>query len=128
MKNYLVLFLVLSFQSIFSQNTESAGTLEAPIYEPKEVDKMPDFPGGIIKFYQYVGNDYKLPTEDKSGKIYTKFVIEIDGSISNIQVVRDEVGGASEAIKLFRNSPKWIPGEKNGEKVRTRYSLPIKIN
>lgn len=128
MKNYLLLFLALSFQSIFSQNAEVVEKQEAPIYDAKEIDKMPDFPGGMIKFYQYVGNNYKLPTQDKSGKIYTKFVIEVDGTITNIQVVRDEVGGATEAIRLFRNSPKWIPGEKNGEKVRTRYSLPIKIN
>ena len=128
MKNYLLLFLILSFQNIFSQNSETIDKQEAPIYDAKEVDKMPDFPGGMMKFYQYVGNNFKMPTQDKSGKIYTKFVIEIDGSLSNIEVVRDEVGGKSEAIRLFLNCPKWIPGEKNGEKVRTKYSLPIKIN
>ena len=126
MKKFILLFSILSFQTIFSQNTESIS--ETPIYDAKEVDKMPDFPGGMSKFYQYVGTNFKLPAQYKPGKIYTKFVIEVDGSLSNIEVVRDEVGGKSEAIRLFKNCPKWIPGEKNGEKVRTRYAFPIKLD
>ncbi|MBC7494934.1 MAG: energy transducer TonB [Flavobacterium sp.] len=128
MKKYILLFSVLSFQAIFSQNNETLNSHETPIYDAVDVDKKPDFPGGIAMFYQYVGKNFIVPEHEKPGKIYTKFVIEIDGSVTNIDVVRDEVGGKNEAIKLFKNCPKWIPGEKNGEKVRTRFAFPIKLD
>ena len=128
MKKILLLFLVFSFQNILSQTNDTIAYQKVTIYDAKEVDKMPEFIGGMPKFYQYVINKFEWPAGDKSGKIFTKFVIEIDGSITNIEVVRDDVGGASNAIKLFKNCPKWNPGEKNGEKVRTRFSFPITVN
>lgn len=128
MKKYILLFSVLSFQAIFSQNNETINSDEAPIYKAVDVDKKPDFPGGIAMFFQYVGKNFIVPKHDKPGRIYTIFVIEIDGSVTNIDVVRDEVGGKNEVIKLLKNCPKWIPGEKNGEKVRTTFAFPIKLD
>jgi protein TonB len=128
MKKILFLFLVFSFQNILSQTNDTIVGQQGPIYDAKEVDKMPEFIGGMQKFYQYVMNKFETPAGNKSGKILTKFVIEIDGSITNIEVVRDDVDGASKALKLFKNCPKWNPGEKNGEKVRTRFLFPIMVN
>lgn len=127
MKKILILFLVLSSQNMLSQTNDTIANQQSPIYDAKEVDKMPEFIGGMPKFYQFVLKNFEMPAGENSGKILTKFVIEIDGSITNIEVIRDEVGGASNAIKLFKKCPKWNPGEKNGEKVRSRYSFPIKV-
>ncbi|WP_262711153.1 energy transducer TonB [Flavobacterium franklandianum] len=63
------------------------------------------------------------------GKVYMSFIIEKDGSISEIKVLRDSgYGTGEEAIRVLNNSPKWLPGEQDGRKVRCAFSLPINID
>lgn len=128
MKNIFLLFLTLSIQFVFSQNNESIGGNQEPIYELTEVEKSPEFNGGLSTFYEYVWKNFTLPLKYKSGKIVTKFVIEIDGTLSNIDVFRDDVGAKREVLKVFEKCPKWIAGEKNGQKVRIRFLIPIKVD
>jgi protein TonB len=89
----------------------------------------PDFPGGIEKFYKFVGNNYRTPEEEGlKGKVYVTFVVEKDGSLTDIKVVRDiGYGTGTEAVRVLKKCPKWNPGEQNGKKVRVQYSLPITI-
>jgi protein TonB len=93
------------------------------------VQVKPDFPGGIQKFYAYVAKNFKAPEdEDVKGRIIVTFVVEKDGSLTDIKVVRDlGFGTAKEAERVLRNSPKWKPGIQNGRAVRVLYSLPILI-
>jgi protein TonB len=93
------------------------------------IEVKPDFPGGIDKFYKYVGNNYRAPEEEGlKGKVYVTFVVEKDGSLTDIKVVRDiGFGTGKEAIRVLKACPKWNPGEQNGKKVRVLYSLPITI-
>jgi len=97
------------------------------IYNAVEV--KPDFPGGIQKFYAYVGKNFKTPDdEDVKGRIIVQFVVEKDGSLTDIKVIRDlGYGTGKEAERVLRNSPKWKPGIQNGRPVRVLYSLPISI-
>lgn len=96
------------------------------IYNAVEV--RPDFPGGIQKFYEFVGKNYRAPDEDIKGNIYVQFVVEKDGSLTDIKVVRDlGYGTGAEAIRVLKKSPKWKPGVQNGRQVRVLYSLPIRI-
>lgn len=96
------------------------------IYNAVEV--KPDFPGGIQKFYEFVGKNYRAPEEDIKGKVYVQFVVEKDGSLTDIKVVRDiGYGTGAEAIRVLKKSPKWKPGVQNGRPVRVLYSLPISI-
>ena len=90
----------------------------------------PSFPGGMGLFYKYVGNNFKIPENFKgSGKIYLKFFIEKDGSLTDIEIIRDlGFGLGGEAVRVIKQSPKWIPGLENGKPVRMMYSLPITIN
>jgi protein TonB len=90
---------------------------------------MPEFPGGMEKFYKFVGNNYQAPEEEGlKGKVYVTFVVEKDGSLTDIKVLRDiGYGTGKEAIRVLNKCPKWIPGEQNGKKVRVLYSLPITI-
>jgi protein TonB len=99
------------------------------IYNSAGIQVKPDFPGGIEKFYKYIANNYKTPEEDGlKGKVYVNFVVEKDGSLTDIKVIRDiGYGTGKEAIRVLKNSPKWVPGEQNGKKVRVLYSLPISI-
>jgi protein TonB len=93
------------------------------------IEQKPEFPGGIEKFYQFVGKNYQAPEEEGlKGKVYVTFVVEKDGSLTDIKVVRDiGYGTGKEAIRVLNKCPKWLPGEQNGKKVRVLYSLPITI-
>ena len=92
------------------------------------VEVRPDFPGGIQKFYDFVSKNYRAPEEDIKGKVFVQFVVEKDGSLTDIKVMRDlGYGTGAEAIRVLKKSPKWKPGIQNGRPVRVLYSLPISI-
>ena len=99
------------------------------IYSSAGLEVKPDFPGGIEKFYKYVGNNYRAPEEEGlKGKVYVTFVVEKDGSLTDIKVIRDiGYGTGQEAVRVLKKCPRWNPGEQNGKKVRVLYSLPITI-
>ncbi|KQX15197.1 energy transducer TonB [Flavobacterium sp. Root420] len=99
------------------------------VYNTAGIEVKPDFPGGIEKFYKFVGNNYKTPEEEGlKGKVYVTFVVEKDGSLTDIKVLRDiGYGTGAEAIRVLKKCPRWTPGEQNGKKVRVLYSLPITI-
>lgn len=105
-------------------------TNDEPQSETLEDIIKPSFPGGMGLFYKYVGNNFKVPENFKgSGKIYLKFFIEKDGSITEIEIIRDlGFGLGDEAARILKESPKWIPGQVNGKPARMIYSLPITIN
>ena len=94
--------------------------------------KQPQYPGGMQAFYTYIGNNFKRPetNENKALKVFVSFVIEKDGSMSNIKILRDPgYGSGDEAVRVLKSIPeKWTPGEMDGELVRTSFTLPITIN
>jgi protein TonB len=99
------------------------------IYNTAGIEVKPDFPGGIAKFYKFVQDNFRAPEEEGlKGNVIVTFVVEKDGSLTDIKVVRDiGYGTKDEAIRVLRKSPKWTPGEQNGKKVRVLYSLPIRV-
>lgn len=99
------------------------------VYNTAGIEVKPDFPGGMEKFYAFVGRNYQTPEEEGlKGKVYVTFVVEKDGSLTDIKVIRDiGYGTGKEAIRVLNKCPRWTPGEQNGKKVRVLYSLPITI-
>lgn len=93
------------------------------------VDKMPEYPGGIQRFLAAIGNEFEKPDIDQTVTILMSFVVEKDGSISDIRVLRNPGYGLDkEAIRVLKaQKTKWKPGIKNGQPVRVLYSLPIKV-
>lgn len=95
------------------------------------LDKMPEFPGGIHKFYNYVGNNFEKPEIEgiSTLKVYVSFVIEKDGSMTDIKVNKDPgYGMGREAIRVLKSlRTKWTPGMINSKPVRTAYNLPIVV-
>jgi protein TonB len=110
-----------SIQAVINDDNE--------IYGTAGIEVKPEFPGGIQNFYAFVGKNYKMPDEvGLNGKVYVSFVVEKDGTLSNIKILRDiGYGTGKEAIRVLKASPKWNPGEQNGRKVRCSYSLPISL-
>ncbi len=95
------------------------------------LDKLPEFPGGIAKFYSYVSTNFEKPEIEnlESVRVIVNFVIEKDGSMTDIQVRNNPgYGLENEAIRVLKSlKTKWSPGIINSKAVRTGYSLPITI-
>lgn len=94
------------------------------------VQVLPEFPGGMAGFAKYVQKNYRVPEVDSdiSGNVFVNFVVEKDGSLTDIKVVRDlGYGTGKEAIRMLKGAPKWKPGIQNGKAVRVSYNLPIRL-
>jgi protein TonB len=128
MKTFLLLAIAFfSFQLINAQ--EQTSQPQDSIYDYKNVDVKPEYPGGVEAFYKFIAKNFKAPEEEGlNGKIITTFVIEIDGSISDIKVLQDiGYGSGAEVLKVLTMSKKWIPAKLNNIPVRVIYQFPITI-
>lgn len=129
MRNFLILMIVFfGIQVGSAQNLSN--TSNENIYNTSGIEVLPEYPGGIGKFYQFIGDNYKTPTavDFLGGKVYVSFIIEKDGSVADIKVLRDVgFGTGKEAIRVLELCPKWSPGRQNGKNVRCSYSLPISL-
>lgn len=92
------------------------------------VEVRAEYPGGMGKFSEFISKNYKAPDEDVKGKVIVQFVVEKDGSLTDIKVMRDlGYGTGAEAIRVLKKMPKWKPGIQNGRPVRSLFSLPISL-
>ena len=99
------------------------------VYNTAGIEVKPEFPGGIEKFYSFVQKNYNMPDQEGlKGKVSVTFVVEKDGSLTDIKVLRDiGYGTGKEAIRVLKATPRCNPGEQNGKKVRCTFSLPISL-
>jgi TonB family protein len=100
------------------------------VFDFVSTDTPPQFPGGIEKFYSFIGKSIKYPKEavdnKVEGKVFLAFIVEEDGSLSDIQVERSLGSGTDEeAVRVLKASPRWNPGKKNNQPVRVKYRLPM---
>jgi len=105
--------------------------------EDEETDKIhitaeerPSFPGGISAFYQYVSQELKYPRQAVSrgidGKVFIQFVVNRDGSLTNVEVIKGIGAGCDEeAVRVLKNAPHWNPGKQRGKPVRVQMMIPI---
>ncbi len=127
-KLYVMLILVFAGFAAMAQN-EIQQTDEEPVYVV--VKHEPKFRGGMDKLYQYLTTNIEYPEEAKAerieGKVFVSFVVEKDGSVSNVKSVGNPNPIlAAEAERVVKAMPKWKPGKKRGcKKVRVKYTLPI---
>ncbi len=96
------------------------------------VEEQAEFPGGLDSMYAYIVKNLKYPEAAKEkgieGRVFVQFVIEKDGSISNVKILRGIGGGCEEAaVEMIKNMPKWKPGKQRGKPVRCQFNLPIKF-
>jgi len=125
-----IIALLMLFYSIdsFSQSIEKPE--DNNIYSLAGIDVKPEFPGGLEKLNALVNESYlKAGFESEiKGKVYSIFVIEKDGSLSDVKLLRgvDPVK-TKELIRILKSLPKWNPGKQNGQIVRVHYALPLVI-
>jgi TonB family protein len=96
------------------------------------VESPPEFPGGDGERMQYLMNNTRYPQQAREngiqGTVYVTFVIETDGSITDIRILKGVGGGCDEeVIKLIKNMPRWKSGTQNGKPVRVQYNMPVKF-
>ena len=94
------------------------------------IEEMPEFPGGLDALVTFVSNNLKYPQTAQEtgiqGKVHVQFIVEPDGSISNIKISKGIGGGCDEeAIRVVSIMPRWKPGKHEGKFVRVSYILPI---
>ena len=94
------------------------------------VEEMPAFPGGEAKLMEYVGKNIKYPQIAREtgiqGRVFIGFVVEPDGSVSNVKLLRGIGGGCDEeAMRVVKSMPKWKPGKQRGKAVRVSYQIPV---
>lgn len=105
---------------------------------PKEetftaVEQLPEFPGGQAALTKYLMNNIRYPPQAREegiqGRVVLRFVVNQDGSISDITIVKDLPGGCGkEAVRVVTTMPKWKPGRQNGQAVKVYYNLPVTFN
>jgi protein TonB len=96
------------------------------------VEEYPEFPGGDKALKEYIVNNIRYPEVARqsgiSGIVYVQFVVEKDGSISDVKVLRGIGGGCDEeAMRVVKSMPKWKPGKQRGQPVRVYFTLPIEF-
>ena len=120
----------LTIEPVHGTGTAAVVEEDNTVYNTAGIEVKPEYPGGIEKFYAFVQKNYQMPDEEGlKGKVYVTFVVEKDGSLTDIKVLRDiGYGTGKEAIRVLKATPRWSPGEQNGKKVRCTYSLPISLS
>jgi len=97
------------------------------------VEQMPEYPGGMQALFEYLGQNLKYPEDAKEqkieGRVIAIFVVETDGSISNVEVVKPVFPSLdAEAVRVLSGMPKWKPGMQSGKVVRVKYTVPINFS
>lgn len=96
------------------------------------VESMPEFPGGEAALTKYLFDNIEYPQMAKEsgiqGRVFVTFVVERDGNVTDVRVLRGIGGGCDEeAIRVVKGMPNWTPGKQRGKPVRVQFNLPIKF-
>ena len=128
--------IMLSLMAIFGLTTVSAQ--KTVVAEKNQqvfdvVEQMPEYPGGPGALIEYLSQNVKYPEDAKQqkieGRVLATFVVETDGSVSNVEVVKPAFPSLdAEAVRLLLAMPKWTPGKQNGKVVRVKFTVPISFN
>lgn len=103
------------------------------VYDFTSLEKAPDFPGGIKKFYEFLGREIKYPEvarkNSTQGKVFASFVVEKNGTLTDIEITRSLTKETDdEALRVLNKSPRWNPGLLNGVPVRVKYNINVNFS
>lgn len=96
------------------------------------VESMPEFPGGAAERIKYLSENLQYPEIAREaniqGTVHLSFVVETDGRITEVEILRGIGGGCDEeAVRVVENMPRWIPGKQRNVPVRVRFNFPVKF-
>lgn len=116
------------------KNTESeelvTDDVDEKVFDFYELEAQPEFPGGMDEISKWLGENLIYPEEARengiTGKVFAQFIIDKDGSVSDVKIMRsvnpllDE-----EVIRVLNSMPKWTPGKQDGENVKVTFQIPV---
>lgn len=119
----MMLVLLFSFMTSTAQTKKNDMVFDV-------VEVMPQYPGGPIAMLKYIMENIKYPEqamkEGIQGRVTVRFIVEKDGSISNVRPVLSVHPLLNkEAVRVVESMPKWSPGKQNGKPVRVRFNVPV---
>lgn len=127
----------VEFDVEVTEDTKVEEIVIAPVEEKEDVDQIflvveetATPKGGMSAFYKYVGDKMKYPAQARrmgiEGKVFVEFVINRDGSITDVKAIKGIGAGCDEeAVRVVQSAPPWNPGKQRGKPVRQRYVVPI---
>jgi len=126
-----VRFTLLENEEPSTPETPSPSASEE-ILNTVNVDSPPEFPGGEEGRMRFLVNNLRYPEAARKagiqGTVFAEFVVERDGSISNVRIVRDIGGGCGEEVlRVVKSMPNWIPGKIDGKPVRVQFVMPMRF-
>lgn len=126
MKKLVALLIIMV--SAVSENIAYSQNTDSDVYTVVEV--APVYIGGQTAMIQFLSKNLQYPAEamakNVQGTVYVSFIVEKDGSISNVVLKRDIGSGCGEeAVRVVKMMPKWMPGKQKGKEVRTQFILPV---
>ena len=115
---------------VYEESEESAMPEEVVDEIFTIVEEQPSPRGGLKAFYDYVSSNIQYPAKARrmglEGRVFVEFVVEKDGSLTDIKVAKGIGGGLDEeAVRVISGAPKWNPGKQRGREVRVRMVMPI---
>ena len=130
MKRFLLLLSAILLTNIAFCQEETKTSGDEPVFVI--VEEQAEFPGGLDSMYAYIQKNLVYPEKAKAegieGRVFVSFIIEKDGSISNVKLLRGIGGDCDEAaVEMVKNMPKWKPAKQRGKPVRCQFTLPIKF-
>lgn len=125
--------LMMALMTLFCLTTVSAQKTVVAKKNQKVfdvVEQMPEYPGGSAALFEYLSSTVKYPADAEKkkveGRVLVTFVVEQDGSISDITVVRKVFPSLdAEAVRVIAGMPRWKPGMQSGKVVRVKYTVPM---
>ena len=125
---FLILVFIVASMAVQAQTTNTAP--DDSIYTV--VEQAPQYPDGQEALLKYLAENIKYPDlarqNNIQGTVFVNFVVEPNGSISNVMILRGIGGGCDEeAMRVVKNMPDWTPGYNDGRAVRVRYNIPIRF-
>jgi TonB family protein len=117
-------FVIVGYRKDLTESVQS----DAEVFSV--VDESAEPIDGMTEYYKFLGSDIKYPEEARlkgiSGRVFVEFVVNLDGSISDIKAIKGiGYGCDEEAVRVMSSSPHWKPGKKNGSFVKQRMVIPI---
>ena len=118
---------VLGIMTAYAQKTVVSQSNQN-VYD--QIEQMPEFPGGMPAMIEFLQTNIKYPEDaikqHVGGRVMVMFVVETDGSLSNVRVAKQVVPSLdAEAVRVVKTMPKWKPGKEKGRLVRVNYTLPV---
>ena len=126
----LILLSLMAVLSIMTANAQKTVVSQSNQNVFDQVEEMPEFPGGMPALIEFLQTNIKYPEDaikqDVGGRVMVMFVVETDGSITNVRVARKVFPSLDEeAVRVVKTMPKWKPGKEKGRTVRVNFTLPV---